>query len=70
MKEDFTLDHEQMLLEHVKRMKDIRFFVAQELKKLEKVEEDLDRKSLFQTAADLIEGKDLVTVHFDTVGTA
>lgn len=54
-----------MILEHLETTKSIRSVVVSELNKLIAIEEDLERKNLFQSAVDLLELKNLMTVHFD-----
>ena len=59
--------YQLMLLEHLKRTKSLRVHVANGLKRLVTAEENLERKNLFQAAVDLLEMKNLMTVHFDVV---
>lgn len=54
-----------MILEHLETTKNIRSVVVNELNKLIAIEDDLGKKNLFQSAVDLLELKNLMTVHFD-----
>lgn len=54
-----------LMLEHLKTTKSLRCLVADGLKRLVIAEENLERKNLFQSAIDLLEMKNLMTVHFE-----
>jgi|GEM_PF-5477412 len=57
--------YQMMILEHLETTKNIRSVVVNELNKIIATEESLERKNLFQSAVELLELKNLMTVHFD-----